>query len=353
MKKTIAILPGDGVGPEIMTEALKILDKIASKFHHTFIYKKALLGGAAYDKYQTHFPEETISICRDADAILMGAVGGPVDAQDDLKWKDAEKNSILGIRKHFELNVNLRPVKLYSKLSNLSPLRKDIIKKGVDFIIIRELIGDIYFGEHKTDGDTAKDVMQYTKKQIEIPIKFAFEAAKLRKKKVILVDKANVLDCSRLWRKVAEEIKALYPEIELEYMFVDNAAMQIIRNPSYFDVLVTSNMFGDILSDAASVLPGSLGLMPSASIGEKYTLYEPIHGSAPKYTGQNVVNPIAMILSTAMMLRYSFNLEKEAESIEKAVEMVISQKIRTKDIAEDNIKPVGTSEMGDAILNKI
>lgn len=352
MNKVIALIPGDGVGPEVMNEAKKVLNKVAEKFGHKFEYKEALAGGAAYDVHGVHLPSETLEIAKSADAVMLGAVGGPVSAQNEPKWKDAEKNSLLTLRKELQLNINLRPSKLYSKLSNLSPLKPEIVEKGVDILFIRELIGGIYFGEHKDMGEKAEDVMSYTWEQIEIPVRYAFEAAKKRKKKVTIIDKANVLECSRLWRKVTEKVAPDFPEIEFEYMFVDNASMQLIKNPAYFDVAVTENMFGDILTDMASVLPGSLGLMPSASIGKQYKMYEPIHGSAPDIAGQNIVNPIATILSAALMLRHSFKLETEAQAIETAVEKVINEGIRTKDIAGEG-EFVGTKEMGDAIAERI
>jgi len=363
MNKKIALLPGDGIGPEIITEAVKVLDTVAKKYGHKFEYTTSLVGGAAYDKYENHLPEETITACKEADAMFLGAVGGPVDISnleefshtaEFRKWKDAEKNSILGLRKKFGLSINLRPIKVYPTLSNLSPLKKEIIEQGVDIMIVRELIGGIYFGEHKTEGDTAWDIMKYTKEQISVAMKAGFEAASKRKNNLVVVDKANVLDTSRLWRKVAEEMSSEYPKVNLDFMFVDNASQQLIKNPSQFDVIVTSNMFGDILSDAGSVLPGSLGLMPSASIGDKYALYESIHGSAPKYTGQNKINPIATILSGAMMLRYSFNLNNEANAIENAVQEVIKKGLRTKDIiGDEDITPIGTVEMGDKIAEMI
>lgn len=366
MKKTIAILKGDGIGPEIVDEAIKVLDKVGEKFGHEFEYREALIGGAAYEEFGNHFPEDTKQICGESDAMLLGAVGGPVDQQENPKWKDAEKNAILGLRKAFDLSVNLRPVKVYPLLSDLSPLKKEIIDRGVDFVIVRETVGGIYFGEHKTEGSNAIDVMEYSEDQVRIPIKFAFESAMGRKKKVILVDKANVLDTSRLWRKVANEVAEDYPEIELEFMYVDNAAMQIIKNPSYFDVVVTGNMFGDILSDAASVLPGSLGMMPSATIGEKFAMYEPIHGSAPDITGKGIANPIATIQSAAMMLRHSFGMIEEAKAIDDAVEQAITDGVLTGDLVfkafkagESGFKPgglnqpVGTVEMGDAVVERL
>lgn len=352
MNKSIALLPGDGIGPEIVSEAVKVLNKIAEKYDYEFEYKDALVGGAAYEEFEQHLPEETIEICKNADAMFLGAVGGPVDKQDEPKWKDSEKNAILGLRKIFNLNVNLRPVKVYPLLSDLSPLKKEIIDEGVNFVIVRELIGGIYFGEHKTEGDKAIDVMEYTVEQIEIALKAGFDAAELGDKKLTIVDKANVLDTSRLWRRVANEMSPDYPEVDMEFMYVDNAAMQIIKNPSYFKVMVTGNMFGDILSDAASVLPGSLGMMPSASIGEEYALYEPIHGSAPDIAGQGIANPMATILSAAMMLRYSFKADEAAEDIERAVEETIKDGIMTGDIARGN-KSYSTEEVGDAVVERI
>jgi 3-isopropylmalate dehydrogenase len=351
MNKKIAILPGDGIGPDIIESAVRVIKKIEEKYSHSFELNYGLIGGAAYDKYSNHLPEETIELCKNSDAILLGAIGGPVDAQDQPKWKDAEKNSLLGIRKILELNVNLRPVFLNSELSHLSPIKKEIIDKGIDFLIIRELIGDVYFGEHVNEGDSAYDVMRYTKSQVETAIIYAFESALRRRKKVTIVDKANVLESSRLWRRVGDEIATQYPSVEMDYMYVDNAAMQIIKNPSYFDVLVTGNLFGDILSDAASVLPGSLGLMPSASIGKEYALYEPIHGSAPDIAGQNIANPIATIMSVAMMFKYSFDMIKESDAIENAINQTIKNGFRTKDIGSENF--VGTVEMTDEIIQQI
>jgi 3-isopropylmalate dehydrogenase len=352
MQKTIAILKGDGIGPEIVDEAQKVLDAIGQKYNHTFGYKDALVGGVAYEETSSHLPEATLEICREADAMFLGAVGGPVDEQDKPKWKDAEKISLLGLRKTFDLNVNLRPVSVYPFLSHLSPLKQEIIDKGVDFVIVRELIGGIYFGEHIDEGDRAYDVMQYTTEQIKIAAQFGFESSQKRSKKLTVVDKANVLESSRLWRRTVEGMKSEYSDVEVEYMYVDNAAMQIIKNPSAFDVVVTGNMFGDILSDAASVLPGSLGLMPSASIGSNYAMYEPIHGSAPDIAGQNKANPIATILSAAMMLRYSFEMEDEAQAIEQAVEKTLQAGIATADLVGAE-KGVLCSEVGDAIVENL
>jgi len=282
---------------------------------------------------------------------MFGSVGGPVDQQHEPRWKDCEKNALLGIRKRFNLANNLRPSKVYPFLSHLCPLKPSIIAAGVDVLVVRELVGGIYFGEHKREGDRAWDIMAYDVEGIKKPVIFAFEAARLRKKKVTVVDKANVLETSRLWGEVAREVKVGYPDVELEFMYVDNAAMQIIQKPSAFDVICTENMFGDILSDAASVLPGSLGLMPSASLGDSVHMYEPSGGSAPDIAGKGVANPIAQILSGAMMMRYSFNLEVEAAAIETAVESVMKAGILTGDLLEagQKDKAVSTSQMGDAV----
>jgi len=325
-------------------------------FGHKFDYKHGLIGGAAFDKFNNHFPSETIEICRNSDAVLFGSVGGPVDAQHLAKWKDSEKNAVLGLRKEFDFAVNIRPAKIFKNLADLCPLKPEIInKKPVDMIIIRELVGDIYFGEHKTEGDRAWDVMEYTADQIRRPMEFAFKTAMNRGKKLTVVDKANVLDCSRLWRRVANEVKKDYPQVEMNFMYVDNAAMQLILNPSDFDVVVTGNLFGDILSDAASVLPGSLGLMPSASLGSgTLHMYEPSGGSAPDLTDKNVANPIAQILSGAMMLRYSFNMNKEAALVELAVDEVLRAGGRTGDLLlKGETGAISTSEMGDRITQQV
>lgn len=352
----IAVLPGDGIGPEVMDETIKALNKVAEIYGHDFEYKNGLIGGPAYDEFGEHLPKETIELCHESDAILFGSVGGPVEEQHLEKWKDAEKIAILGLRKEFNLGINLRPAKVYPILSHLSPIKKEIVDRGVDFVTVRELIGGIYFGEHKTEGDKAWDIMAYTEDQIKTVMDFAFKAAKLRDKKVTLVDKANVLDSSRLWRKVATEMHKDHSDIELEFMYVDNAMMQVIKNPDRFDVVATSNMFGDIFSDASSVLPGSLGLMPSASLGDKIHMYEPIGGSAPHRASQDIINPIAQILSGALMLRYSFNLEKEAQAIENAVQQTLADGYRTYDIADENTSNdmrVGTKQLGDLIAERI
>mmetsp|Transcript_26618 Transcript_26618/g.61180 ORF Transcript_26618/g.61180 Transcript_26618/m.61180 type:complete len:365 (-) Transcript_26618:53-1147(-) len=358
VNKKIAVLAGDGIGPEVMSEATKVLEKVAELYGHKFEFTEANVGGAAWAACEaagetpSHLPSKTVETCASSDAILFGSVGGPVSEQHEPKWKDCEKNALLGLRKRFNLGNNLRPSKVYPFLAHLCPLKPSIIEAGVDILVVRELVGGIYFGEHKRDGDKAWDVMDYTADGIRKPVVFAFEAAKLRSKKVTVVDKANVLETSRLWREVAREVAKGYPDIELEFMYVDNAAMQIIQRPSAFDVIATENMFGDILSDAASVLPGSLGLMPSASLGDSIHMYEPSGGSAPDIAGKGVANPIAQILSAAMMLRYSFQLEVEASAIEAAVEQTLKSGTLTGDLRRegDPGKAVSTSEMGDAVV---
>jgi 3-isopropylmalate dehydrogenase len=351
--KKIAVLPGDGIGPEVMVEALKVLSAVEKLSGIKFQTETHLIGGAAWDATGVHFPDSTRNACGKADAILFGSIGGPTAESDKPKWANAERNALLGLRKAFTLAVNLRPATVYPMLASLSPLRPDIIAQGIDILVVRELVGGIYFGEHKTMGDRAIDVMEYTEDQIRTALKFGFEVAQKRRKHLTVVDKANVLDCSRLWRKVALEMAPSYPDVLMDFMLVDNAAMQIIKAPGFFDVLCTENMFGDILSDAASVLPGSLGLMPSASFGATVHLYEPSGGSAPDIAGKGVANPIAQILSTALMLRYSFAMEKEAVLIEKAVGAVLADGLRTGDIALKGEKTVGTVQIGDAIVAKM
>jgi 3-isopropylmalate dehydrogenase len=358
ISKKIAVLSGDGIGPEVMAEAMKVLQKIQELYGHTFTYDHRKVGGAAWTACEaagetpTHLPDSTIQACAESDAIMFGSVGGPVDQQNEPRWKDCEKNALLGLRKRFNLATNLRPSSVYPYLSHLCPLKQSIIGDGIDMLIIRELVGGIYFGEHKREGDKAWDVMEYTVAQIRKPVVFAFEAARLRRKKVTVVDKANVLETSRLWREVAREVAKGYPDIELDFMYIDNACMQVIQKPKFFDVVATSNMFGDILSDAASVLPGSLGLMPSASLGDSVHMYEPSGGSAPDIAGKGLANPIAQILSGAMMLRYSFKLEAEAACIEAAVETVLKSGRLTADLLEEDKKStaVSTKDVGDAVV---
>jgi 3-isopropylmalate dehydrogenase len=349
----VAVLPGDGIGPEVMSEALKVLDKTSQIYPEAkFALEEAVIGGAAYDAHGVHFPEETRAVCARSDAILFGSIGGPVAEQHLPKWQDAEKNALLGMRKAFGLAVNVRPAKVYPDLSHASPLKAELVEVegGVDMVIIRELLGGIYFGEHSTNGDAAKDVCEYNAEQIRKPLEFAFTAAKARRGKLTVVDKANVLDTSRLWRKVATEMHKAHPEVEMDFMYVDNAAMQLIKAPSSFDVIVTENMFGDILSDAASVLPGSLGLMPSASLGDSVYLYEPSGGSAPDIAGKGVANPAAQILCVAMMLRYSMGMNEAADAIEKAVDAAIAKGVITGDVTKPGQKACSTSQFGDAVV---
>jgi 3-isopropylmalate dehydrogenase len=359
MLKKVAVIPGDGIGEEVMDQALRVLSFVSEAYSLKFETCRALAGGAAYDEYGVHMPEETLSICRASDAILFGSVGGPVREMDQKKWRNCEANSILSLRKIFKFNVNLRPVKIIAELSDLCPLREEIIGSGVDILFVRELLGDCYFGEHKSytlDGKrVASDQSIYTEEQVESVAHAAFKSACGRRKKVTSVDKSNVLDTSKLWRTVVHEVGAQYPQVQLEDMLVDNCAMQLIRDPSQFDVVLTTNMFGDILSDAAAVLPGSLGLLASASLNENgFGLYEPPGGSAQDIAGTGIANPIAQILSVALMLRFSFGKEEAAWAIEDAVSMALKEGVRTKDILGPNptrqLKPATTVEMTDSIL---
>lgn len=360
MKKTIAVLSGDGIGPEVMPQAIRVLEAIAIQFHHEFVFRNALIGGAAWDKHGVHFPDETKRICEDSDAILFGAVGGPIQEQGSPKWKDCERNSILQLRQHFGFQTNFRPCKVYPSLAKSCVLRPEIIGNGIDILCIRELSGDVYFGEHRIEGSAGKriavDVMSYDEQTIVDISHAAFQAASRRKKKVASVDKANVLACSRLWREVVTGVSREYPDCRLEHILVDNCAMQLMRNPSSFDVLLMPNMFGDILSDEASVLAGSLGMLPSASLNKLgFGLYEPSSGSAPDIAGKGIANPIGQILSAAMMLEYSFQFVQEAAAVHRAVERSLSQGYRTKDIASinDRCHLVSTVQMGNTISSNL
>lgn len=354
MDKKIKILKGDGIGPEIVDESIKVLNKISLKYNHNFELEELLFGGASIDYYGEPLIDEVVEKCKNSDAVLLGAIGGP-------KWDNIDKNirpekGLLKIRKELELFANIRPIRLYDELSKSSPLKEEIVNKKIDFVIIRELTGGVYFGNKETkiiNGvESATDTMEYNYLEIDRIGKIAFEVAMKRNKKLVSVDKANVLDTSKLWRKTMHMIKEKYSDVQYEDILVDNAAMQIIKRPYDFDVIVTENMFGDILSDEASIIAGSIGMMPSASIGnKKLGLYEPIHGSAPDIAGQNIANPIGTILSVAMMLRYSFDMDLEANNIEKAVEKVISDGYRTVDIYKEGDIKVSCSEMGD-IINK-
>ncbi|MFH1391110.1 MAG: 3-isopropylmalate dehydrogenase [Candidatus Diapherotrites archaeon] len=355
MNKKIAVLSGDGIGPEITEQAVLALKKIAEKFKHEFEFKEADIGYVAYEKHGHSLPKETIEICKNSDAVLLGAIGDP--RAEKLPPQDQpERAALLPLRKIFELYANLRPAKVFPALVDASPLKKEIIGEGLDIITIRELTGGIYFGKKDVAEDNSwrSDELKYSRFEIERIARKAFEIARTRpRKKVTSIDKANVLYSSVLWREVVEEVHKDYSDIELEHYYVDNAAMQLIKNPHQFDVIVTSNLFGDILSDESSMITGSLGMLPSASLGEgSFGLYEPIHGSAPKYTGMDVANPIATILSAAMLLKYSFGLDKEAKAIEDAVEKTI-EKYRTKDIFVEGTTLIGTKEMGKRITENI
>ncbi len=357
MNYNIALLKGDGIGPEIVDGAVKVLEKIADKFGHTFNFTPYLIGGCAIDATGMPLPEETVKGCLASDSVLLGAVGGP--KWDTLPGNQRPEKALLGIRSALGLYTNLRPAKLYSALNAECPLRPDIVEKGIDLVMVRELTGGIYFGERGRRegqyGPEAYDTECYSVMEIERIARVACETAQKRGGKVISIDKANVLESSRLWREVVHKVAEQYPDVEVTDMLVDNAAMQLVKNPSQFDVVVTSNMFGDILSDEASQITGSIGLLPSASLGDtKCGMYEPIHGSAPDIAGQNKANPIATILSAAMMLRYSFDLEAEAKAIEDAVDEVLKAGYRTGDIlGASKETPLTCTEMTDKILERI
>lgn len=359
MEKKIAVIKGDGIGSEIVTEAIKVLDKICDKYGHKFMYTDVLMGGCAIDATGVPLPQETIDICMNSDSVLLGAVGGP--KWDTLPGNLRPEAGLLGIRGALKLFANIRPAKLLAPLASACPLKTEITDAGLDLVIVRELIGGAYFGERKTYTDengvkTATDSMTYSDYEVDRICRVAFEMARKRRLKVHSVDKANVLDSSRLWREVAHKVAAEYPDIEYHDILVDNCAMQLVRNPAQFDVMVTENLFGDILSDEASMITGSLGMIPSASLGNGTRgLYEPIHGSAPDIAGQNKANPIATILSAAMMLRYSFDMSKEADSIENAVSAILDSGYRTGDIMSDEsgLTLVSCTEMGNLIADKV
>lgn len=354
----IAVLSGDGVGPEIIQEGVKVLKAVQEKYQGeiNFEYEHALIGGCAYDEYKTPLPDSTIELAKKSDAVFLGAVGDW--KYDTLPPQVRPEKALLGIRKALNLFANLRPATVFDELIDSSTLKPEIIK-GVDIMVVRELTGDVYFGEPRgIETVNGKRVgfnnMIYYENEIERIAHVAFKTAMKRNKKLCSVDKANVLDCSRLWREIVTNISKEYPEVELTHMYVDNAAMQLIRNPKQFDVIVTGNIFGDILSDEASMLPGSLGMLPSASLSDtKLGMYEPIHGSAPDIKGQNIVNPIATILSAAMMLKYSFSLDTAAQDIENAVKSVLKKGYRTKDIYTQKTELVTTSRIGDLIVNEL
>ncbi|MBO5212475.1 MAG: 3-isopropylmalate dehydrogenase [Clostridia bacterium] len=355
MNLNIALLKGDGIGPEIVDSAVRVLEAIGKKYDHTFNFTPYDIGGVAIDKHGIPLPEETVSGCLAADSVLLGAVGGP--KWDTLPGNLRPEKALLGIRAAMGLFTNLRPAKLYPALKGDCPLREDIVANGFDIMIVRELTGGIYFGERGMRegkyGEEAYDTECYSRMEIERIVRVAFETARKRNKKLISIDKANVLESSRLWRKIVHEIAEQYPDVECADMLVDNAAMQLVRNPAQFDVIVTSNMFGDILSDEASQITGSIGMLPSASLNETTKgLYEPIHGSAPDIAGQNKANPIATILSAAMMLLYSFNMAKESQNIIDAVDKVLNEGYRTPDLAH-GAPALTTVEITDKIIERI
>ena len=360
MEYKIALIPGDGIGPEIVREAKKVLDRICKVYGHHFEYEELLLGGASIDVHGVPLTEETIAAAKASDAVLMGSIGGDAKTSPwyQLEPSKRPEAGLLRIRKALNLFANLRPAYLYEELKGACPLKEEVIGDGFDMIIVRELTGGLYFGERKTVEENgvrkAIDTLTYDEKEIRRIAVKAFEIAKKRRKKVTSVDKANVLDSSRLWRKVVEEVAVQYPEVTLEHMLVDNCAMQLVHNPGQFDVILTENMFGDILSDEASMVTGSIGMLSSASLNEtKFGLYEPSHGSAPDIAGKGIANPLATILSAAMMLRFSLDLDKEADAVEAAVSKVLKEGYRTIDIMEDCMTQVGTSRMGDLIAEQI
>ena len=360
MRLNIACIGGDGIGPEIMAEAKKVLDKIGEKFGHEIVYTDVLMGGASIDVNGVPLTDETIDICKKSDAVLMASIGGNTQTSPWYKLEPSlrPEAGLLKLRKSLNLFANLRPAVLYPQLRGACPLKEEISAKGFNIMIMRELTGGLYFGDRCTvteNGERkATDTLSYCESEIRrIAIK-AFEIAKVRNKKVTSVDKANVLDSSRLWRKVAEEVSADYPEVTLEHMLVDNCAMQLVKDPAQFDVILTENMFGDILSDEASMVTGSIGMLASASMNDsKFGLYEPSHGSAPDIAGMNIANPLATILSAAMMLKYSFDLHEEAEEIEKAINEVLDAGYRTVDIMSDGMEKVSCSKMGDLVAERI
>tara|TARA_B100000795_G_C22804493_1_gene443961 strand:- start:114 stop:1175 length:1062 start_codon:yes stop_codon:yes gene_type:complete len=351
MNYKIAVIKGDGIGPEIVTEAMKVMDAIGKKFNHNFNYTEVLMGACAIDATGTPLPDETLEVCKNSDAVLFGAIGHP-KYDNDPSAKVRPEQGLLKIRKELGLYANIRPVAYYPALEEFSPLKPERIE-GADFVVVRELTGGIYFGEkgRNEDGTVAYDNCTYSVEEIERISIIGFETAMKRRKKLTLVDKANVLETSRLWRETVKKLSANYPEVELDFLFVDNAAMQMILAPTQFDVILTENMFGDIISDEGSVIGGSIGLLPSASIGAKVGLYEPIHGSFPQGAGLNIANPMATILSAAMLLETSFNLIEEANIIRDAVAKAIDEKVATEDL--NKLNPVGTDAVGDFIVKAI
>lgn len=352
MVKNIAVIRGDGIGPEIVEQALRVLDKVAELCGHTFNYREVDMGGCAIDKWGDPLPEAELKKCVESDSVLLGAVGG--DKWNDVPGNMRPEKGLLRLRAGMGVYSNNRPAKIWKQLADASPLKKSIVENGIDFIIVRELIGGIYFGEHKTEGDTAIDILTYSEAEIERIGRIGFETARKRNKKLCSVEKSNVLDSSRLWKKVMHRLSDEYPDVELSDMLVDNCAMQIVKNPAQFDVIVTENMFGDILSDEASQITGSIGMIPSSSLGATSCgLYEPIHGSAPDIAGKDIANPIGTILSAAMMLKFSFDMKAEAEMIENAVSAYLDAGYRTADIMSEGKTQVSCSKCGELIIENL
>ena len=358
MHKTIAVIRGDGIGPEIIQQAIRVLEKVAQKSGHRFTYTDVDMGGCAIDKYGDPLPEAELKKCLEADSVLLGAVGG--EKWNSVPGDKRPEKGLLRLREKMGVYANNRPAKIWEQLASASPLKDEIVQKGIDFIIVRELCGGIYFGEHKTEDNVATDVLSYSEEEIRRIGRIGFETAQKRNKKLCSVEKSNVLDSSRLWKKVMHSLAEEYPDVELTDMLVDNCAMQIVKNPAQFDVIVTENMFGDILSDEASQITGSIGMIPSSSLGATSKgLYEPIHGSAPDIAGKDMANPIGTILSAAMMLRFSFDMEAEAQAIENAVSKVLDEGFRTADIMPQteeeasSCRLIGCAEMGRRILEKL
>lgn len=354
MNFNIVTVPGDGIGPDVIGEAVNVLNAVGKKYGHVFNFTEKAAGGVAIDTYGCPLPQDTVDACKKSDSVLLGAVGGP--KWDHLGGNDRPEKALLGLRGELGLFANLRPALLHKQLKDACPLKPEIIGDSLDILIVRELTGGLYFGERGRNGNNtaAFDTLRYSEKEIERVLRVGFAAALKRRKKVTVVDKANILETSRFWREVTARVAKDYPEVEVNFLYVDNCSMQLIRNPHQFDVIITENMFGDILSDEASMLTGSIGMLASASLGEsKLGMYEPIHGSAPDIAGQDLANPIATVLSAAMMLRYSFDLEEEAQAIESAVTKVLDEGYRTGDIYSEGCKKVGTKEMGRLIAERI
>lgn len=352
MRISLAVIPGDGIGPDIVAQAVRVLDRIGQIYGHDFSYRTLLAGGAAIDRTGVPLPDETLQAAKESDSVLLGAVGGP-------KWDDVPSNlrpekALLGLRGGLGLFCNLRPAMLYRQLADACPLRSELVEGGLDVMVVRELTGGIYFGKRGRTDDEAYDTMSYTKGEVERIAVKAFEIAMKRNGRLTSVDKANILETSRLWRATVDEVAKAYPDVTVNHLYVDNAAMQLVRNPKQFDVILTGNMFGDILSDEASMITGSIGMLPSASLrSDSFGMYEPIHGSAPDIAGQDKANPLATILSVAMMLRYSFDLKAEADALEMAVDRTLDQGWRTADIFTEGMRLCGTEAMGQAVVDNL